>query len=57
MLLIWPGFITVEAVVLAVEFLYQRFAQDGSPLIYTATVTLEEVLDVRVTSEVLREEV
>ena len=30
---------------------------DGTVLVYAATVTFEEILDVRVTSEELREEV
>ncbi len=55
-LIIWPQIITVEAIVTSLEFKYKRIAIDGNILIYTATVSFEEILDVRVTSENLREE-
>ena len=50
-LVIWPELLTVECVVASVEFHYKQLAIDGSPLVYTATVAFEEILDVRVTSE------
>lgn len=53
-LFLWPGVVTVECVVASVEFLYKQFAVDSSVLVYTAVVTFEEILDVRVTSEELR---
>lgn len=53
-LFIWPGFVTVEAVLTDVEFRFTRFALDGHPLMYTATCSFEEILDLRVTSEDLR---
>ncbi len=56
-LFIWPEVITVETVVTDVEFQYRQVAVDGRVLVYSATVTFEEILDVRVTSEELREEV
>lgn len=56
-LFIWPEVITVETVVTDVEFQYRQVAIDGRALVYAATVTFEEILDVRVTSEELREEV
>jgi hypothetical protein len=56
-LFIWPEVITVETVVTDVEFQYRQVAIDGRVLVYSATVTFEEILDVRVTSEELREEV
>ncbi|NOJ79801.1 CIS tube protein [Myxococcus xanthus] len=56
-LVLWPGVITVECVVASVEFQYRQLAVDGRVLVYTATVTFEEVLDTRVTSEQLRQEV
>jgi hypothetical protein len=54
-LFVWPQLLTLEAVVETVELRYQRFAVDGSVLVYTASVTFEEILDVRVTSSDLRE--
>lgn len=42
-LLIWPGVMTIEAVLTHVEFSTLRFAVDG--------VNFEEILDLRVTSE------
>ena len=56
-LFVWPGVITVESVVSSVEFHYKQFANDGSVLVYTAVVSFEEILDARVTSDELREEV
>ena len=56
-LVIWPEVITVEAVVTDVEFQYRQVAVDGAVLVYAATVGFEEILDARVTSEALREEV
>lgn len=56
-LFIWPEVLTVETVVTDVEFQYRQVATDGRVLVYAATVTFEEILDVRVTSEELREEV
>jgi hypothetical protein len=45
---------TLECVVISVEFRWTVFAIDGSPLVYTAVCTLEEILDARRTSEQLR---
>ena len=56
-LLIWPRTLTVEVVLTSVELHYRQFGLDGSALIYSATVSFEEILDVRVTSEALRGEV
>ena len=56
-LFIWPSVVTVECVVASVDFQYRQLASDGTVLVYTATVTFEEILDTRVTSEELREEV
>ena len=56
-LFIWPEVITVETVVTDVEFQYRQVAIDGRVLVYAATVTFEEILDVRVTSEERRGEV
>ena len=54
-LVIWPNVITVEAIVTDVELQYRQLALDGTVLVYAATVGFEEILDVRVTSEQLRE--
>jgi hypothetical protein len=54
-LIIWPQVITVETVVTDVEFQYRQLAVDGTVLVYTATVSFEEILDVRITSQALRE--
>ncbi len=53
-LLIWLGVVTVECVVGSVEFQYKQLAVDGTVLVYAASVTFEEILDARVTSEVFR---
>jgi hypothetical protein len=54
-LVIWPKVMTIEAVLTEVEFHYRRFALDGSVLLYTATASFEQILDVRTTSEQLQE--
>ncbi len=56
LLFIWPQVITIETVVTDLELAYRQFAADGSVLVYAATVTFEEVLDARVTSEQRRED-
>ena len=56
-LFIWPKVLTIETVVTDLELQYRQFGTDGSALVYTATCTFEEILDVRVTSEALRKEV
>ena len=55
-LFIWPGVLTIETVLTDLEFQYKQFALDGSALVYTATVSFEEILDARVTSEDRRQE-
>ena len=55
-LVIWPDVVVLETVVTEVEFAYRELAIDGAVLVYTATVSFEEILDVRVTSEELRRE-
>ncbi|MCA3010775.1 MAG: peptidoglycan-binding protein, partial [Myxococcaceae bacterium] len=56
-LLIWPNVVTIECVVASVDFQYRQFAVDSTLLAYAASVTFEEVLDRRVTSEDLRRQV
>ena len=56
-LFIWPEVLTVETVVASVEFQYRQLSVNGEVLVYAATMTFEEILDTRVTSEDLREEV
>lgn len=53
-IVIWPNVITLEAVVVSVDFHYRQLATDLTVLVYTASVTFEEILDARVTSESLR---
>ncbi|MCA9628664.1 MAG: peptidoglycan-binding protein [Myxococcales bacterium] len=56
-LFIWPEVVTIETVVTDVEFQYRQLGVDGRVLVYAATVTFEELLNVRVTSEERRGEV
>jgi hypothetical protein len=57
-LFVWPSLLSVECVFTSLQFTYKKFsALDGSPLIYTAVVDFEEILDTRVTSEELRRDV
>lgn len=56
-LLVWPGVLTLEAVVTDLEFQYRQFAVDGSVLVYAASCSFEAIVDTRITSEQLRQEV
>jgi hypothetical protein len=56
-LFIWPNVLTIETVLTDLEFQYKQFAADGTVQVYTAVVTFEEILDMRVTSEERRQEV
>ena len=57
MLVIWPKVLTLECVIASVDFQYRQLAVDSTLLAYAASVTFEEVLDRRVTSEDLRRQV
>ena len=56
-LVVWPNVLTIECVVASIDFQYRQLAVDSSVLVYAASVTFEEVLDTRVTSETLRRQV
>jgi hypothetical protein len=56
-LLIWLNVLTIETVLTDLEFQYKQFAADGKVQVYTAVVTFEEILDMRVTSEERTQEV
>lgn len=53
-LVIWPNVLVIETVITEVEFAYRQIGVEGSVLVYTATVSFEQILDARVTSEALR---
>ena len=55
-LFVWPTVLSIETVLTDLEFQYRQFAADATVLVYTATVTFEEILDARVTSEDKRKE-
>jgi len=56
-LFIWPKVLTIETVLTDLEFQYRQFGVGGEVLVYAATCGFEEILDVRVTSEMRRDEV
>lgn len=45
----WPKFISLTAVLESCDFRYTQFARDGIPLKFTATLSLMEIRDVRLT--------
>jgi hypothetical protein len=47
-LFMWPGLLSIEAIVATVDLEYRQFASDGSALVFAATLALEEVLEARV---------
>ena len=54
-LVIWPNVLSLTCVVRRLEFRYQRFDFFGDVLMYTARTNFEEIRDVRMASEELRE--
>lgn len=56
-LVVWPNVLTIECVVASIDFQYRQLAVDSSVLVYVASVTFEEILDTRVTSDTLRRQV
>ena len=50
-LFVWPNVASLTCVVTALSFKYGRFNLDGTPIQFTAKVTLEEIRDVRLLSE------
>ena len=55
-LLIWPSIVSLTCVIDSLFFKYGRFNLQGTPVQFTAKVALEEIRDVRITSdEVLAE--
>ncbi len=45
-LIVWPNVLTIETVVTELELKFTDFAQDGSVLVYTATCSFEQILDI-----------
>ena len=54
-LIIWPKVLTIETVLTDLEFQYRQFGIDCAVLVYTATCAFEEILDLRITAEQMRE--
>src|SRR5512138_272771 len=50
-LFVWPNVISLTCVVTALSFKYGRFNLEGTPVQFTAKLTLEEIRDVRLLSE------
>jgi len=50
-LFIWPNVASLTCVVTGLSFKYGRFNLEGTPIQFTAKVTLEEIRDVRLLSE------
>jgi hypothetical protein len=50
-LFVWPSIVSLSCVITALSFKYTRFNLNGTPIAFTAKVTLEEIRDVRLLSE------
>ena len=50
-LFVWPNLISLTCVITSLGFKYSRFRLDGTPTLFTVKVALEEIRDVRLTSE------
>lgn len=46
LLLVWPGLLSLQGFVTGLELRYTQFAESGEPIRYTASLDLEEALDV-----------
>ena len=54
-LFIWPGLVSLTCVLTSLEFKYEQFDVFGDIVIYRARTTFEEIRDVRITSEEIRD--
>jgi len=54
-LFIWPGLVSLTCVLTSLEFKYEQFDTFADVLVYRARTTFEEIRDVRITSEEIRE--
>jgi len=54
-LFIWPGLVSLTCVLTSLELKYEQFDIFGDVLVYRARTTFEEIRDVRITSEEIRE--
>ena len=50
-LFVWPNVVSLTCVVTALSFKYGRFNVEGTPVQFTAKVTVEEIRDMRLLSE------
>ena len=50
-LFVWPGIVSLTCVIASVSFKYTRFNVAGTPTQFTARIGLEEITDIRLTSE------
>lgn len=50
-LFIWPNIVSLTCVLTALAFRYTRFNIEGTPIEFACRVSLEEIRDVRLTSE------
>lgn len=50
-LFVWPNTVSLTCVLTALSFTFTRFRSDGAPIQFSARVGLEEIRDVRLTSE------
>lgn len=53
-LILWPRFLAIEAVVTSMSFRDESFAENLEPISFRATVEFEEIRDFRLTSNVIR---
>jgi hypothetical protein len=50
-LFVWPNIISLSCVITTLSFKYIRFNIEGTPVVYTVKVGLEEIRDVRLVAE------
>ena len=54
-LFIWPALVSLTCVLTSLEFRYQQFGANSHVLVYTARTNFEEIREIRITSEDIRE--
>jgi hypothetical protein len=54
-LFVWPQVVSLQCILTGLSFRYTRFNIDGTPVEFTASVSLEEIRDVRLLSEEVRQ--
>jgi hypothetical protein len=51
LLFVWPHIISLTTVITSLQFVYSQFSSTGVPIKFTASISLEEIRDMRLTQD------